>query len=117
MAFFACRDGSESARPKLLALTAAPIVAEEAYRIGLVDQVCDSGQASPRRSELAETIARNAPLAVAASKRLVDEGWSVSEPEFWATQRDIMEAVFSSADAREGATAFAEKRTPEWQGV
>ncbi len=102
---------------KLLALTAAPIVAEEAYRIGLVDQICDSGQALTVAIQLAETIARNAPLAVAASKRLVDDGWSVSETEFWAMQRDTMEAVFSSADAREGATAFADKRPPEWQGV
>ena len=81
-------------RDQLLAFTAAPIVAEEAYRIGLVDQVCDSGQALSAAIQLAETIARNAPLAVAASKRMVNEGWSVSEPEFWATQRDVWKRCF-----------------------
>jgi enoyl-CoA hydratase len=102
---------------RLLALTGAPILAEEGHRVGLVDRLCEPGEALTVAVELAETIARNAPLSVAASKRLLNEGWSLTEADFWAMQRDTMEAVFSSADAREGAVAFAEKRPPKWQGV
>ena len=64
--------------------------------------------------ELAESIARNGPLAVAATKRILAEcrDWSLDE-EF-ERQREISVPVRGSADAREGALAFKEKRPPRW---
>ena len=67
--------------------------------------------------ELAERIARNAPLAVAASKQLIKATQGVTEDEFWALQRPLSAKVFTSNDAKEGPRAFAEKRPPEWTGT
>jgi enoyl-CoA hydratase len=66
--------------------------------------------------ELADAIAANGPLAVLASKEVVQRAHDWSEEEAWAKQREIVGPVFTSEDAREGATAFAEKRAPNWQG-
>ena len=66
--------------------------------------------------QLAERIARNAPLAVAASKQLIWQSQGLTEAEFWDLQAQFEPGVFRSADAREGATAFAEKRPPNWSG-
>ena len=65
--------------------------------------------------ELAQRISANAPLAVAASKRLLLEMTLDLEPA-WQRQRELTEPVFASEDAREGATAFAEKRAAVWRG-
>ena len=56
------------------------------------------------------------PLAVAATKRIIVESADWSEAEVWAKQDEIARPVATSADAREGATAFAQKRAPVWQG-
>ncbi|HEY3240378.1 MAG TPA: crotonase/enoyl-CoA hydratase family protein [Acidimicrobiia bacterium] len=101
----------------LLALTGKPIDAEEAHRIGLVDRLAEPGEALATAKELAEVIARNAPLALAASKRVVDEGFTKGPEEFWDWQGPLMGEVFGSKDALEGARAFAEKRPPRWQGA
>lgn len=99
-----------------LALTAAPITAEEGLGYGLVDQVTEPGEAVQGALALAEQIARNAPLALKASKRILREMQGRTEEEFWAYQATLTTEVFGSADAIEGATAFAQKRPPEWQG-
>lgn len=99
-----------------LALTGQPIDAEEARRIGLVDVVVEGGQALAAAIELARTIAKNAPLGVAASKQVLVEGFTKPEDEFWKWQQAILQKVFTSKDAIEGATAFAEKRPPNWKG-
>jgi enoyl-CoA hydratase len=99
-----------------LALTGDPITAERAAEIGLVDRLAASGDAVSVALGLAERIARHAPLALAASKALVRDTQGRSEAEFWELQREHIRTVFRSADAQEGATAFAEKRAPEWQG-
>jgi enoyl-CoA hydratase len=99
----------------LLALTGQPVGAEEAHRIGLVDRLAEPGQALATAKELAGAIAKNAPLALAASKRVVEEGFTKGE-DFWDWQGPIMGEVFGSKDALEGARAFAEKRPPNWQG-
>jgi enoyl-CoA hydratase len=101
----------------LLALTGKPIDAEEAHRIGLVDRLAEPGEALATARELAEGIARNAPLALAASKRVVDEGFTKGTEEFWNWQGPLMGEIFGSKDALEGARAFAEKRPPRWQGA
>jgi enoyl-CoA hydratase len=99
-----------------LALTGQPIDADEAHRIGLVDRVVEGGQALAAAVELARTIAKNAPLGVAASKQVLVEGFTKPEDEFWRWQQAILQKVFTSKDAIEGATAFAEKRPPSWKG-
>jgi enoyl-CoA hydratase len=99
-----------------LALTGDPISAERGYELGLVNRVADPGQAVETALELAEAIAKNAPLALAASKRIVVESAAWEESEAWVKQGEIAGPVFVSSDAQEGATAFAEKREPVWRG-
>jgi enoyl-CoA hydratase/carnithine racemase len=99
-----------------LALTGDPILAERGYELGLVNRLAESGAAVDVAVELAQAVAVNAPLALAASKRIVVEsaGWDPNEA--WLKQGEIAGPVFVSEDAREGATAFAEKREPVWKG-
>ncbi|MGN6371567.1 MAG: crotonase/enoyl-CoA hydratase family protein [Solirubrobacteraceae bacterium] len=99
-----------------LALTGEPILAERAFEVGLVNRLADAGQAADVAVELAQQIAANAPLALIASKRILEEQADWSRAEMWDAQSAISEPVFSSEDAREGATAFAEKRSPVWRG-
>jgi enoyl-CoA hydratase len=99
-----------------LALTGDPISAERGYELGLVNRLADPGGALDQALILAEAIAANGPLALTATKRVLIEGPDWSEAEFWQRQGEITGPVFGSADAREGATAFAEKRPPAWQG-
>jgi enoyl-CoA hydratase len=100
-----------------MALTGDPITAERAHALGLVSRVCEPEEACATAVALAETIARNAPLALAASKRvlLAQQDWTTDE--VWKRQREILEPVTRSQDAGEGARAFAEKRQPNWRGV
>jgi enoyl-CoA hydratase len=99
-----------------MAITADPILAEEAAELGLVARLAEPGHAVEVALELAARVARNAPLAVAASKQLIKATQGVTEDEFWALQEPLREKVFGSQDAREGSTAFAEKRAPVWTG-
>jgi enoyl-CoA hydratase len=97
-------------------LTGEPITAERAAQVGLVNRVVDDGTALDAAVELAALIADNGPLAVAATKAVARATADWSFDEGWQRQGDIVGPVFVSADAREGATAFAEKRKPVWQG-
>lgn len=99
-----------------LVLTGDPIDATRAYELGLVNTVADDGGALVAAIELARRIARNGPLAVAASKHLVHAGGDWTEEERWTRQADVIGPIFVSEDAREGARAFAEKRQPVWTG-
>jgi enoyl-CoA hydratase len=99
-----------------LALTADPVTAEEALEIGLIDRLAEPGRALADALALAERIARNAPLSLALSKKLLREMQGRTEAEFWGFQARDAAAIFASEDAREGAVAFAEKREPVWKG-
>jgi len=99
-----------------LALTGDPITAERGYELGLVNRLAEPGESLAAATELAAQIAPNAPLALAASKRILNESVDWTDAEFWARQGEIVGPVMSSEDAREGATAFAEKRPPVWKG-
>jgi enoyl-CoA hydratase len=99
-----------------LILTGAPLPAERAERLGLVNQLTEHGEALAGARELAQAITANGPLAVTAAKRVVVESASWAPAEMFDRQEPIFEQVKSSADAREGAAAFAERRAPVWQG-
>ncbi|RNL62431.1 enoyl-CoA hydratase [Nocardioides marmoriginsengisoli] len=97
-------------------LTGEPMTAEEAWRFGLVNKLAADGEALGTATELARLIAANAPLAVAASKRVALESPSWPVEDSFALQGAILEPVFSSEDAREGALAFQERRPARWSG-
>jgi enoyl-CoA hydratase len=99
-----------------LALTGDPIDAERAYELGLVNRLAEPGGAVDVAVELAAAIARNGPLALEATKATLQQQADWTEAEFWQRQAELAEPVMRSEDAREGATAFAEKREPVWQG-
>ncbi|MEC8920434.1 MAG: crotonase/enoyl-CoA hydratase family protein [Actinomycetota bacterium] len=100
-----------------MAITGDPITAEEAADHGLVSRLTEPGEALSAALVLAERIARNAPLAVAASKQLIRATQGATEEELWKIQRPHMATVWKSGDAKEGPRAFAEKRPPEWTGT
>jgi enoyl-CoA hydratase len=100
-----------------LALTAKPISAEEAHHHGMVTELAEKGEAVNAAMALAADIARNAPLGLIASKALVREMQGRTEAEFYAYQEKEHMHVFKSNDAKEGPTAFAEKRAPKWSGT
>lgn len=99
-----------------LALTGEPILAERAFELGLVNRLSDPGSAADVALELAKEISSNAPLALIASKRVMEGQWDWSASEMWELQDEITGPVFVSKDAKEGAKAFAEKRLPSWRG-
>ncbi|MFE2585387.1 crotonase/enoyl-CoA hydratase family protein [Streptomyces sp. NPDC059378] len=99
-----------------LLLTGDPLPAERAEQLGLVNHLTEPGEALTRALELAHRVARNAPLAIAAVKRVVDERTAFRDTDALRDQDQYVEPVLTSLDAKEGARAFAEKRSPHWQG-
>jgi enoyl-CoA hydratase/carnithine racemase len=99
-----------------LALTGDAIDAARAYEVGLVNKVVPADRLMDEALALAELVAANAPLAVRASKRVMLQSADLPENEAWALNDGTFGEIFTSADAMEGAVAFAEKRPPNWQG-
>jgi len=99
-----------------LLLTGDPITAQRAAQIGLVNRVVPDGAALDGALALAAVIAANGPMAVRASKAVAVAAADWHGAERWARQREITDPVHRSADAMEGAVAFAEKRAPVWRG-
>jgi enoyl-CoA hydratase len=99
-----------------LALTGDTISAERAYELGLVNRVTERGGAVDAALELAAAIVSNGPLALDATKAILQQQFDWDEGDFWQRQRELADPVYASDDAREGATAFAEKRDPVWRG-
>ncbi len=99
-----------------MALTADPIDAARAYELGLVNRVVPGDQVLDAALALAERIAKNAPLAVRTSKDIMRRSVELSEDEAWVASDEAFAMIGQSADAMEGAIAFAEKREPNWQG-
>jgi len=98
-----------------IALTGDSIDAERAYALGLVNAVVAPDQVLATALEFADRIAANGPLGVAATKELVRLG--VSDATRAAERlRELQPVVFNSDDAKEGATAFVERRAPVWKG-
>jgi enoyl-CoA hydratase len=99
-----------------LALTGDPLQAERAHELGMVNRLAEPGQALDTALELAAEIAVNAPLALVGSKRILNESLDWPDSEFFERQQEISGPMFDSEDAKEGSTAFAEKRAPVWKG-
>src|SRR4051794_31911750 len=99
-----------------LALTGDPIDADRAAAVGLVSRVTAPGGALEEALGLAGRIAANGPLAVVATKRVLVGAPGGRNEELGERQEEIDTPVFRSEAAREGATAFGEKRPPVWRG-
>jgi len=99
-----------------LALTGDPFPAERFHELGLVNRLAEPGSAVDVALELAAQLGKNGPLALAASKRILQEQFDWSSAEMWEKQGAITGPVMISEDAKEGANAFKEKREPVWKG-
>jgi enoyl-CoA hydratase/carnithine racemase len=104
------------ARAKDLILTGRRINAAEALAIGLVQRLAPEGRLLEVALGLAEQVAGNAPLAVAAAKHAIDEGLAFGLDEALALEQRHYETVLTSEDRLEGLAAFAEKRPPRFRG-
>lgn len=105
------------ARAMEMALTGEPLSAEQAMDAGMLTELTEQGGALEAAIKVAERIAENAPLAVAASKQLVRAAsQGIDEDSLWEMQIPLQKKVFASNDAKEGPKAFAEKRAPKWTG-
>lgn len=97
-------------------LTGEPVSGKRAGELGLANRVVPAGDAAAVALQLAEQLAANAPLALAAVKKVVRAADGVSDAEAFVAQRKEMAQLMGSSDVREGMTAFAERRAPIWQG-
>ena len=98
-----------------LALTGDTMNAERAYQHGLVNILCEPGDAINEAMNLAERINTNAPLAVRATRQAISQGAMVSDDEGIRIAVELFKPVAASEDAKEGPLAFVEKRLPEWK--
>ena len=98
-------------------LTGEPITAQQAFDLGLVTELSPPGLALAAAKALAASIAVNAPLAVRTCKQVVNSVQGKSVAEGFDAQRPLIQIIRESADAVEGAKAFAEKREPRWTGT
>ena len=99
-----------------LALTGDPISAEVAHHHGLVNRLCEPGQALEVATALAEQICANAPVAVRETRKIVLEATTAPDEVGWKMSMEGMAKAMSSEDFSEGLTAFIEKRPPQWKG-
>ncbi|HXP19026.1 MAG TPA: crotonase/enoyl-CoA hydratase family protein [Streptosporangiaceae bacterium] len=99
-----------------IALTGEHFPAARLAAAGLVSRLVPAGQALDAAVELAGQVALGAPLALAATKRVIVESADWPAAEAFARQGEIIGPIFGSKDAMEGAIAFAEKRAPAWRG-
>jgi len=104
------------ARAKELIFTGRILDADEAARIGLVNEVVAAGGAVARATEVGEEIAARGPLPVREAKRLIDRALDIDLDAGLAAELDASERIFSSEDMLEGARAFFAKRPPEFRG-
>jgi enoyl-CoA hydratase/carnithine racemase len=97
-------------------LTAEPIDAQEAYRIGLVNEISPAEKILERAAEILRRIAVNAPLAVRFSIEAVNRGMQCSQAEGLALESAFFAVCASSQDKKEGTAAFMDKRQAQFTG-
>lgn len=100
-----------------LCLTGEPIGAQRAYEVGLVNRVVPGAELQPAARAMAERVAANAPLTVAASRRMIELAGESGRAAAWDAADALFAGVYDSQDAREGPRAFAHKRAPRWSGA
>lgn len=99
-----------------IGLTGKPMTAERLHELGVINRLADPGEALAVALALAAEITANAPLALAATKHIVEHAGEWGLTEGWRQQDPIAVRIQESEDAREGVIAFAEKRPPVWRG-
>jgi enoyl-CoA hydratase/carnithine racemase len=99
-----------------LALTGDGVPVERLERAGLIARIVPAAQVEAEALALAARIADNGPLAVRATYRIIRDGRDLDVDACWGMSVQVGWPVFASEDAREGATAFVEKRKPTWKG-
>jgi enoyl-CoA hydratase/carnithine racemase len=99
-----------------LMLTAAPLTAERAYEVGFVNRLAEPADLVAVTQELAEQIAANAPLSVAAGKQTAVLTAHYPLDEAFRRAESIWAPVYLSDDAQEGMHAFTDRRQPAWKG-
>jgi enoyl-CoA hydratase len=105
------------AKAKELVLTGEIIRAEEALRIGLVDAVVAPEELLGRVRSVADTIAKNGPVAVAEGKRVIQEGMQGTLEQGNRLEQLAFSGLFATDDQKEGMSAFIEKRDPSFKGA
>ena len=100
-----------------MVLTGRSMTGAQLHPLGLINRLAPEGEVLAAALELAEEIAANGPLAVRAGKKVVDEAAGWAPDETFERTRQIVMPVFGSNDAREGAAAFTERRTPVWSAT
>lgn len=100
-----------------MAITSVPITADRGYELGLISRLTDPGTAVDHAVELAELVARCAPLSVRASRHLVRQVHGRGDDDFWHHQAPFVKELLASHDAKEGTRAFTERRSPLWTGA
>lgn len=117
--------GSVARLPRQVAQTVAmemllvgrTLGAERAYQVGLINDLADAGDLQRAARSMAERLARNGPLAVAAIKSVALRSSGISLEEAFALEDEAARLVLGSADAREGIQAFRDKREPRFSGT
>jgi enoyl-CoA hydratase/carnithine racemase len=99
-----------------LMTTGRTVTPAEAERLGMVDRLIPAGEFDQAVADLAASLAGGAPLAVAAITRAVNDGLDRPLPDALDRELEELAALFASEDAREGMTAFTEKRPPKFSG-
>jgi enoyl-CoA hydratase/carnithine racemase len=99
-----------------LMTTGRTVTPDEAERLGMVDRLVPAGEFDQAVADLAASLAGGAPLAVAAITRAVNDGLDRPLPDALDRELEELAALFASEDAREGMTAFTEKRPPKFSG-
>lgn len=100
-------------RAKEMIYTARSIKADDALRVGLVNAVYPQAELMPAAMKLAGTIAKNAPIAVRACKKAINEGTQVDMDSAIVIEEKLFGSCFETEDQREGMQAFLEKRKVE----
>ena len=99
-----------------LALTGKAWSAERMAELGLVNKLTEPGAALEGAIDLANEVLRAGPLAVRASKQIVQRAYDWQDRDGWKNQMEFAGPVMASEDLQEGLRAFAEKRDPVWKG-